>query len=157
MSLAKASLLPPMWHRNWTQNHADSSKLQTSLVATKISAENKKLRSYKRRFQQKIRDFAFTNQVFNVTFKERIHTRRHTHTHTPAQCRSPTKHKKASLRHTDTNKHTHTHTHTHTHAGMRKLCINKQRLQMKERHFTLRISSSHALLKKTAHIVDPCP
>ena len=54
---------------------------QTSLSATKISAENKKLRFYKRRFQLKIRDFAFTNQVFNVTFKERIHTRRHTHTH----------------------------------------------------------------------------
>ena len=42
--------------------------------------------------------------------REYIHA--DTHTHTPAQCRSTTKHKKASLRHTDTNKHTHTHTHT---------------------------------------------
>ena len=32
---------------------------------------------------------------------------------------------------------------------MRKLCINKQRPPMKDRHFTLRIPSSHALLKKT--------
>ena len=70
MSLAKTPLLAPMWDQNWSQNCADSFKLQASLLETKTSAENKKLRFYKRRFQLKIRNFALTKQVFNVTFKD---------------------------------------------------------------------------------------
>ena len=156
MSLAKTPLLAPMWDENWSQNRADSFKLQASLLETKTSAENKKLRFYKRRFQLKIRSFELTNQVFNVKFKDSVgekNTYSHTHTHS---CTMP-QHNKRWKGLTATDTHIHKQTHTHTHAGMRKLCINKQRLQMKERHFTLRISSSHALLKKTAHIVDPCP
>ena len=161
MSLAKTSLLAPMWDENWSQNRADSFKLQASLLETKTSAENKKLRFYKRRFQLKIRSFELTNQVFNVKFKDSVgekntytHARTHTHTHTHTLLHNAAAQQNIKRRHCDTQ--TQTNTRTHTHAGMRKLCINKQRLQMKERHFTLRISSSHALLKKTAHIVDPC-
>ena len=58
-----------MWDENWSQNRADSFKLQASLLVTKTSAENKKLCFYKRRFQLKIRIFAFTNQVFHGTVK----------------------------------------------------------------------------------------
>ena len=71
-----------MWDQNWTQNRADSFKLQASLLETKTSAENKKLRFYKRRFQLKIRSFELTNQVFNVKFKDSFGERNtYTHTH----------------------------------------------------------------------------
>ena len=69
MSLAKTHFWLQCEMKNWSLNRADSFKLQASLLVTKTSAENKKLCFYKRRFQLKIRIFAFTNQVFHGTVK----------------------------------------------------------------------------------------